>query len=173
MTAGVPLPTVPFVAAAVLLAAAGVAKLARPSDTARALHVGPGVVRAGAAAEIAVAAVAVSTPAPLGGALLAAAYAALATYIALALKRNWALASCGCFGRPDTPPTRTHALLNCGAAASAIWWAVAGPASSTPRQWGRLFVHSPWHGGPLALVTVVVAGVAFLLWSDPIPAARK
>lgn len=173
-----PPPTAPFVAATLLLAAAGVAKVIRPSDTATALRtagfpVGPSWVRAGAAAEVVAAVVAFAAPAWLGGTVIAVAYVSFAAFVVLALRNGWALASCGCFGRPDTPPTRAHAVLNGGAAAFAIWWAAAGPASSGPAAWGRLFFHSPWHGGPLGLVTVVVVLLAYLLWTDPMPAARR
>jgi hypothetical protein len=173
-----PPPTAPYLATIVLLAAAGVAKVIRPSDTATALRTagipaGPAWVRAGAGVEVVAAAVALVAPSWLGGSLIAATYLTFAGFIVLALYKGWALASCGCFGRPDTPPTRAHAVLNCGAAAAAIWWAAAGPASGGPAVWGRLFVHSPWHGGPLVLVTAVVVLMAYLLWSDPIPAARR
>jgi hypothetical protein len=174
----IPDPTVPFVAATAALGGAGVAKLFRPGDTARALRlagfpVGQTLVRVGSAAEVVVAVVAFLAPRAVGGALVAAAYLGFAGFIALALTRGWALASCGCFGRPDTPPTRAHALLNLGAAAAAVWWAVAGSAHTGVAAWGRLVNHSPWHGGPLVLVTAVVMGLAYIGWTNPVAAARR
>jgi hypothetical protein len=83
------------------------------------------------------------------------------------------LASCGCFARPDTPPTVAHAALNLGAAACAVWWAVAWRDAQGPSRLGRLFFHQPWHGGPLMFVTLVVAGTAYLVWNNPLPAVRR
>jgi len=170
--------TAPFLAATILLGAAGVAKIIRPGDTATALRhsglpVGSAAVRIGSLAELAVAAAAIAAPGSLTAALVAAAYIGFTVFIVVALRRDWALASCGCFGRPDTPPTPAHAVLNTGAAASAIWWAVSWPAGAGVSRLGHLFVQQTWHGGPLALVTVVVVGLAYLVWTDPIPAARR
>jgi hypothetical protein len=168
----------PYLAAALVLGAAGVAKLIRPADTATALRaagfpVGAVLVRIGAIAEVAVAVAALADPGPLTGALVAAAYAAFAVFIVLALRRGWALSSCGCFGRPDTPPTVAHAVLNGTAAASGLWWAVSWQGKQGLSQLGRLFSHQPWHGGPLALVALVLAGLGYLVWTDPLPAARR
>lgn len=170
--------TAPYLAATVLLGAAGIFKAVRPADTANALHVaglpaGRLIIRIGAAAEVAVAAAALAAPGPWTGALVAAAYVAFAVYVTVAVRRGWPLASCGCFGRPDTPPTFAHAMLNAGAAASALWWAAAWPGGDGLSRLGRLFFHQPWHGGPLAFVTLVVAVMAYLIWTDPLPAARR
>ncbi len=170
--------TAPYLAATVLLGAAGVAKILRPGDTATALGAaglpaGRTAVRAGAAAEVVVAVLAIAVPGPATGALVAAAYTAFAGFVVVALRRGWALASCGCFGRPDTPPTTAHAVLNLGAALSAVWWAAAWPGGGGLRHLGRLFVHQPWDGGPLMFVAVVLAALAYLVWTDPIPAARR
>jgi Methylamine utilisation protein MauE len=173
-----PAAAAPFVAATVLLGAAGVAKTRRPADTANALRAAGipanrALVRVGALAEAGVAAWALIAPGPLTGALVAAAYAIFAVFVVLALKRGWALSSCGCFGRPDTPPTVAHAVLNVGAAASAAWWAAAWPGGPGWSHLGRLFFHQPWHGLPLALVTLVVTGMAYLVWTNPLAAARR
>jgi hypothetical protein len=170
--------TAPFLAAVILLGVAGVAKAVHPDDTATALAgagvgVGRGWVRAGALAEVVLAFAALARPGPLTGSLVAAAYLAFAAFVALALSKGWALESCGCFGRPDTPPTRAHAVLNATAAVSAAWWAGTVPAGGGAGSLWRLFVHSPWKGGPLALTTLVIAGLAYLVWTNPIPAARQ
>lgn len=158
----------PFLAASVILVGAGAAKLRRPDDTARALRIAGlphhrRLVRAGAAAEIAVGLVAVVLPGPTTGGLVAAAYAAFAVFVGVALAKGWPLSSCGCFGRPDARPGYPHLALDVGAAAAASWW-----AGSSPSRIGSLFVHSPWHGGPLALVSAVVAGLAYLVWTNPV-----
>ncbi len=175
-----PATAAPYLAATVMLAAAGLAKLIRPGDTANALYgaglprrITVGSVRVVAGAEVVVAAAALVAPGAVTGSLVAAAYTGFALFVVLAIRRRWALSSCGCFGRPDTPPTVAHAVLNAGAAASAVWWAVAWQGRDGASRLGRLFFHEPWHGGPLLLLVAVLAGLAFLIWTDPIPAARR
>ena len=89
------------------------------------------------------------------------------------LNQGWALSSCGCFGRPDTPPTVLHAVLNVGAAVSAVWWAAAWGEGDGFHRLGHLLVHEPWHGAPLVLLIAVLAGLAYLIWTNPVPAARR
>lgn len=170
--AAAPAVTAPFLAAAAVLAGAGVAKLRRPDDTARALVIAglPGhrrLVRVGALAEMAVGIAAVAAPGPLTGSLVAAAYAGFSLFVATALVRGWPLSSCGCFGRPDARPGYPHLVLDAGATVAAVWWAAVAPG-----RIGPLFVHAPWHGGPLALVSVVIAGLAFLVWTNPLERSR-
>lgn len=105
----------PFLAAAVLLVAAGAAKVRDPRSLVRALRsvglrVPPWVVRAGAAAEVALglAAAGGSRPAAAG---VAVSYLLFTGFVLVALRRGGVLASCGCFGRADTPPTRVHASV--------------------------------------------------------------
>jgi hypothetical protein len=163
-----PAVTAPFLAATLMLGAAGAAKLVRPDDTARALRtaglsLGRTAVRVGALGELAVAIAAVAAPGPLTGTLVALSYAAFGGFVILALRKDWPLSSCGCFGRPDTRPTAAHAVLNLAAAAVAAWWAavVDGPLHDLIR-------HEPWGGGPLLLVTAVIAGLAYLVWTNPL-----
>ena len=101
-------------ALALLAGAAGAAKVVRPADTARALRtaglpVGAPVVRAGAAGEVVVGALVLAGAGRWAVALLAASYLAFGMFVSTALVRRWPLASCGCFGEPDTPPTALHA----------------------------------------------------------------
>lgn len=166
--AAAPAVAAPFLAATVVLAGAGLAKIRRPEYTARALQaagwrVGRLAVRAGAVVETAVAVGALAWPDPLTGALVAAAYGAFAVFVAVALRRGWALSSCGCFGRPDSRPTYLHAAMNAGAAVGAAWWAAAPPARMT-----TLLSSSPWSGAPLVLVSAVIAGLAYLVWTNPL-----
>jgi hypothetical protein len=180
-----PATAAPYLAATVLLAAAGVAKMVRPGDTVNALRAAGlsprpvrSLVRVGAAAEVALAVAAVVVPGVVTGALVGAVYAGFAVFIVVALRRGWAISSCGCFGRPDTPPTRAHAVLNVGAAVSAIWWAATWEAGTSGSgdglaRLGQLLGHEPWHGAPLALLVLVVSGLAYLIWTDPLPAARR
>jgi hypothetical protein len=168
-----PAVTAPFLAATLLLGAAGVAKLARPDDTARALQTvglpfGRTAVRAGAAGELLVAIAAVAVPGPWTGSLVAVSYGAFGVFVLLALRRGWPLASCGCFGRPDTRPTTAHAVLNLAAATVAVWWAAVaeGPLREVIR-------HEPWGGGPLILVSAVIAGLAYLVWTNPLTSGAE
>ena len=168
MSGAAPVPTAPFMAAAAVLVVAGLAKAWRPSDTARALQIAglPAhrrLVRLGAGAEVAVGVLALTVPGAPTGALVAASYAAFAVFVVVALRRGWPLSSCGCFGRPDSKPTYGHAALNLGAAAAAAWWAGTGG-----RPLGLLFDHQPWHGAPLALVSAVIAALAYLIWTNPV-----
>ena len=52
---------------------------------------------------------------------VAAVYAAFTAFVGLALVRNLAIQSCGCFGRVDTPPTSIHVVFNLIAAGAAAW----------------------------------------------------
>ena len=166
----VPPITAPYLAAAVLLGLAGVSKIARPGGTARALRVAGipasrGWVRAGAGGELAVAVAALVLPSAATGALVAGCYAAFTVFVLLALRRRWPLSSCGCFGKPDTPPTSSHAALNAGATFCAVWWSVSAPADFLHR-----LARQSWHGGALTLEVAVIAMLAFVVWTNPLPA---
>lgn len=165
----------PYLVAASLLAVAGAAKAARPDDTARALaalagrtgHAVPfratrGAVRVGALAEAALGVAAVVAPRPVTAALVALSYVAFAAVVAYAWRRGGTLATCGCFGRPDTPPTAVHLLLNVAFAAVAIVVAATSPASGTLRT---QLDHQPWAGLPLLFVTAVALWLSLLALS--------
>ena len=159
-----PAATAPFIASVVLLGAAGLAKLWRPDDTSGALRVAglPShrqLVRAGALLEIALALAAVIAPGALTGALVAAAYFTFTAFVATALVNRWPIASCGCFGRPDSRPGFGHLLLDAGATAAAVWWAVGAPGHLS-----SLFVRSP----SLGLVSAVIAALAYAIWTNPV-----
>ncbi|HEX6392522.1 MAG TPA: MauE/DoxX family redox-associated membrane protein [Acidimicrobiales bacterium] len=165
--------TAPYLAEVVLLGTAGLAKIARPDTTVRALHVARipasrNAVRAGAACELAVALAALALPGAMTGAIVALSYAAFTVFVAGALRRRWPLSSCGCFGKPDSPPTITHAALNAGAVLCGVWWSASGP-----RSLASVFSGQPWQGVPLALVTVVVILLAYVVWTNPLPTARR
>ncbi|MDX6410276.1 MAG: hypothetical protein QOE13_3347 [Gaiellaceae bacterium] len=114
----------PFLVTAALLAAGGAAKVVKPAPTARALgemglRVPAAAVRAGAAAELAVAAGALAGAGRPFALLVAVSYLGFAGFVAAALRRGVPLSSCGCFGVQDTPPTAVHLGLNLAAAAVA------------------------------------------------------
>jgi hypothetical protein len=119
----------PFTIAALLLVAGGIAKAIAPRDTANALReVGlpgaPLLVRAGGAIEATIGAYAIATADLASALLVAASYLAFAAFVGVALHRGTPIATCGCFGKADTPPSVVHLGVNLGAAAAAIALAV-------------------------------------------------
>lgn len=156
----VPALTGPVLVAAVLLAAAAPAKWRRPADTVSALRAArlPGsrpLVRLLALAELLLAALVVLAPSTPVLALLALAYAGFGGFVLLALRAGTPLTSCGCFGRPDTPPTRVHLAVVLAAAGAAAGAAVTG-AASLPE-----LLAVPRLGLPLLAVAVVGAWLAW------------
>jgi hypothetical protein len=156
----------PYLAACLLLVGAGVAKVVRPGDTARALAATvplrvallTPVVRIGAAAEAAVGLCGLAYPSAWTAGLVALSYAGFAAFVTVVLVRGGPLASCGCFGRPDTPATRLHVVVDLVLAGSAVAVAGADPAEWLP----SLLAGQPWHGAPLVLVSVLAAWLAVL-----------
>jgi len=154
--------TGPYLAAALLLVAAGLAKMRRPADTAIALRraglpVPDWVVRAGAGAEVAAGCWAF-TSSRAAALLVAVSYLGFAGFVVLALRRGSPVSSCGCFGRADSPPTVSHVVLNLAAAATAGWAALhAHPGVVTVLR------HQPLAGVPLVLLTGAGAYLAELV----------
>ncbi len=121
----------PFFVASALLALAGGAKLARPEPTVGALRsVGLPANRTLAQAfgftEVLIGSIAIIVGGPLVASLVAVAYLAFTGFIVVALHTGGAVASCGCFGTDDSPPTRVHLVLNLLATATAVGAAVGG-----------------------------------------------
>jgi hypothetical protein len=159
----------PYLAACLLLAVAGVAKAARPTDTARAvaavvpmpLAATRALVRAGALAEAVVGTVGLAHLSPVSAGLVALSYLGLAAFVTVVLARGGPLASCGCFGKPDTPATRIHVVVNMGLAVSAAVVAT----TINPGWLPALLAGQPWHGVPLVLLSLLCAWLAFLALS--------
>ena len=149
----------PFLAASALLVGAGVPKLGDPMPLVRALRstglpAGRGLVRAVAGAEVVLGLWAIARPGALNAALVCAAYLVFTGFVALALKRGGVLGSCGCFGKADTPPTRSHLAVT-GALA-----VLAGVVAAAPER-------AAWTSGgaPAVVGTVALAAlVTFLAW---------
>ena len=148
----------PFMASAALLVAAGVPKLRDPLPLVRALRsaglpAGPTLVRVIAGAETALGVWAVTAPGRLSAALVCAAYLLFTAFVALTLKRGGVLGSCGCFGKPDTPPTRTHLSL------TGLTALLAAAVSAEPST-------AAWTTSTsMAVGTLALAGlIAFLAW---------
>lgn len=166
-----------YVAAAIVLVVAGVAKLARPHDTARALRAAglPGAaaaVRIGSAAEIVIGIAAVVTGNRVAAALVAASYVGFAAFVAQALVRRLPLSTCGCLGEPDTPPTVLHVVLDLGLAAAASVAAVR-PVTTL---WDEMTEHPAEAVVLTALVAVavhlVITALAALPRTSPSAARR-
>ena len=160
--------TGPYLAAALLLAAAGLAKVRRPAGTAIALRqvglpVPEWAVRAGAGAEVAAGCWAFTSSRPAAG-LVALSYLGFAGFVALALRRGSPVSSCGCFGgrnktdNADSPPTLSHAVLNLAAAATAGWAALHAHAGAV-----IVLRRQPLAGIPLVLLIGAGAYLAYLV----------
>jgi hypothetical protein len=155
----------PFVAACTLLAAAGVAKLARPDgarDAMRAsrLPSSRAAVRTVGALEAATALAGVV----LGGtaALAVAAWYLLLAAVASRLSRRAPGTACGCLGAARAPVTRAHVALDLAAAAVAV---VASGAGSPLARAGDL----PLAGVPHIVLAACCARLAALV-IDALPA---
>ena len=156
----------PYLAACVLLVVAGTAKAVRPGDTVRAvvatIRLRPAavrpLVRSVAAVETVLGIAGMARPSPLTAGLVAGSYLGFAVFVGVALARGGPLASCGCFGTPDTPATRLHMVVDLVLAASA-----AIVASTMPAEWlPRILAPEPWRGVPLVLVSALCAALTFL-----------
>jgi hypothetical protein len=66
-----------------------------------------------------------------GGLAVAACYGGFAVFVTWALARGLPLATCGCFGKADTPPTVLHLLFN-GAGLGGAIAVAAGRGPSLP-----------------------------------------
>jgi hypothetical protein len=120
-----------------VLVVAGLAKLRRPDETARALVGALGgdrvtwgaAVRAGALAEALVGALSLLSGGRWAALAVCASYTGFAVYVSWARLSRRPLATCGCLGEPDTPPTWIHSAL---CAAAALTAAVAALGTSPP-----------------------------------------
>jgi hypothetical protein len=156
----------PYLIACALLVVAGLSKAVRPADTARALGalvpigVAPLVVlvRVGSVAEAAVGSAALIVPGPITALAVAVSYAAFAVTVGLVRSRGGAMASCGCFGTPDTPATALHVVVNAGLALSAAAVAVSLPSGTIVSVLG----HQPLHGLPLVAVSALGTWLCYL-----------
>ncbi len=158
----------PYLAACVLLVAAGAAKVLRPDDTARALadtvplpvtlpmirH----AVRGGALAEVVLGAIALLRPGATTAGLVAVSYLVFALYVAAVSIRGGPLASCGCFGTPDTPAMPIHVVADLFLAGSAALVAATVGPTTLP----GLLAGQPWHGIPLVLLSLLCAWLLVL-----------
>jgi Methylamine utilisation protein MauE len=168
-----------FLVACGLLVVAGVTKAIRPDDTARALaavfpvpmQTARTAVRVGSIAEALLGAAALVVPRTASAFLVALSYAVFAVVVAVTRSKGGAIASCGCFGTPDTPATALHIVVNVGLAVSAAAVAVAAPAGTIVSILSR----EPLHGVPLVAVSALCGWLAYLTISAlaALQAARR
>jgi hypothetical protein len=175
-----------FFIACGLLVPAGVGKAVRPDDTARALVLLlPGrmsrvpsfnmtrrAIRIGALIEAALGACALVFPRPVTAALVAVSYTVFLCTVAYARRLGGPLSTCGCFGRPDTPPTGLHLVLNVIFVATAVSVAVRPPHFTMVTS---LLENQPWDGAPLLLASGVGIWLSYLALSPlgSLEAARR
>lgn len=146
----------PYVAAAALLALGGAPKTWAPATTSKALRQlrlpsSPLLVRALGLAEVLSAVAAVAVPSTVTAALLAGWYLVFAGVIVLALRAKTPLATCGCFGAADTPPTTPHLVLVLAGAATGAAFALRGGSLGAD-------------GVGLGTLLVLAAMTALLVW---------
>ncbi|MGH9112766.1 MAG: MauE/DoxX family redox-associated membrane protein [Acidimicrobiales bacterium] len=156
--------TGPALVAALLLVVAGAMKAVDPTMTVGALRAlrlpsSPGLVRAGAAAELVLGVVAATTGAPVAWGLVAVSYLGFAVFVVAALRAGTMVGSCGCFGREDTPPHPVHVVLDVALAAFAVGAAVGevAPLDEIADAPGRGAVVAG-----LSVLAVVVLHAAFV-----------
>jgi len=157
--------TGPFVLAACLLVVAGIAKAVQPASTAGALaamHLPHRrwMVRFGGSVEAALACAALLTGNTALTVLVALSYVAFAGFVVAALRIGAPLATCGCFGKIDTPPHALHVVLDLLAASAAVGVALDGGAPIS-----RILADQPWNGAPFALLVAIGAFAAALAMS--------
>lgn len=153
----------PFMIAAAVLALAGVRKLMDPGSTQGALREmglpwrGP-VVPVMAVAEILSGSWALIDGSRASAAVLFLWYAAFTVFVLVALRRDTPLSSCGCIGRPDTPPTMAHVVVDVVFALVALGVAVDpyGPAE-------QVLGDQPWSAIPFLLWFAVGVYVVYLV----------
>jgi hypothetical protein len=146
----------PYLAGGLLLLAAGVAKTIEPLSLVRALRAAGLRVRApllarwvrgGALLEAVLGLVAVVHPSRPIAVAVALSYLGFTAFVLRALRSGSPLASCGCFGKTDTPPTPGHAAVTALIAVAALLVATGSTA--------RLDL-------PLVVVSAVLAYVTYV-----------
>jgi hypothetical protein len=161
-------------AAALLLGAAGLAKLVAPGPAAamlrRAWRVVPSaVVRAAAAIEMVVALAVIALGDRAAALALGACYLACAA-VSVRLMQRRERASCGCFGRADAPVGGVHLAVN-----AAAFGIAAAAALRPPGRFGGLFEDGALHGVVGVGQSALLAYLAFLLLTalPALTAARR
>ena len=119
-------------------------------------------VRIAATLEAGLGVVAAAIPRSASAALVTASYVVFAGVVAYARSRGSALASCGCFGTPDTPATLVHVVVDLALAIAATSAATTAPTSGTIIT---ALGHQFFDGVPLLVVSAVGAWLTYLTLS--------
>ncbi len=157
----------PYLVGSLLLVIAGVAKAIEPADTARALvpllrlpiGVLQPLIRVGAAGEAVLGTLALLWPGEVTAGLVGLSYLVFCGVVVYARKVGGPLATCGCFGTPDTPATGLHLVVNLALLVSAV-------AVATDARRGWLWTQlagQPAHGVALLLASAVATWLAYLV----------
>jgi hypothetical protein len=132
--------TAPLLIASALLAIAGAPKAADPTNTVGALRsvgirVAPVTVRLFGVVEAALGIATLVTGARWLAALVALSYAGFSAFLVVALRKGGAVSSCGCIGRADTPPTRSHLAVTATLTVTSLLAAVSGADGLSTIDW--------------------------------------
>ena len=159
----------PFAVAVLLLLVGGVAKLVRPASAADALSaLGANVPRpvlaiwVMGATEASIAAGALGSADRRFAVAVALCYLGFAAVVALGRFRPQQLASCGCFGTSDAPPTVVHLIIDLLGAGVAV-----GVAVSPFGGIGVALSRQPLFAVPFCAFVAMAVWLCYLVFSAP------
>jgi hypothetical protein len=115
------------------------------------------LVRVGGVGEVLIGSFAFATGSRTSAALVAISYVAFAAFVILALARNAPIATCGCFGKADTPPSAVHVVIDVLAATAALV-VVLDPGAGI----SDIVASQPLAGVPFLLLVASGAALAFV-----------
>lgn len=151
--------TAPLLVAGTLLAIAGAPKVVEPANTVGALRsigirVPSAAIRLFGAAEAALGVATLITGARILAALVALSYAVFSGFLVVALRAGGAVSSCGCVGRADTPPARSHLAVTAALTIATALAAITGADGLSTVAWSAT-----------AVTTICFAAVSiWLVW---------
>lgn len=111
-----------------------------------------------AVAEIATGAAALLFGGTWAGWAVALLYGGFGSFVAIALHRRIPIASCGCFGKADTPPSLVHVFLNGAGLAGGLWAGLSHSPSLV-----SILGTQPLGGGPYLFFLAAGTYAAYLL----------
>jgi hypothetical protein len=149
-------------AAALLLGAAGVGKVARPGATRIALRsaglpASAPAARALGAAEVLIALAALAVGGPIATALVAVSYLGFAWFARRLERMTRGAAPCGCFGASSAPVGTLHVIINLVIAVG-----VALAAIDAPGPIWEAAADTPWAGVPFVGLVALLAWLVYL-----------
>lgn len=151
--------TAPLLVASALLVIAGGPKVLDPTNTVGALRsvglrVPSAAIRLLGAVEAALGVATLLVGARVLAVLVALSYAGFSVFVVAALRSGGAVSSCGCIGRTDTPPTRSHVAVTVALTVTSALAAAVGADGVATITWS-----------PAAVTTLCFAAFAsWLVW---------